>query len=261
MRTLALETTAISPDDARAIDRPAAWRLPVDQTCANAARTLVRTRLTAMALPDDFVNVAMTVASELTANAWTHVVDGPRSDAAAPVPPELWLHLVEFAEPRLVVSVFDTDRHRLPGPQEPGVLAESGRGLQVVAALSAQWGCRPSRSRLGPWHLPGKTVWATLPLPTAWTRARPARRSPTPPEMADVLAGGLAARGIDRLYRQGDARLQVISVGAGLTVWVAKTIHWRDSSGGYTHRHLADVDDAIEDIVARHETLGLPRAV
>jgi hypothetical protein len=258
MSTLAPETTAITPDDPHTDRRPTAWRLPADQTCANAARAHVRETLTAMALPGDLVYAAVTVASELAANALTHTVGAQRSDAVMG-PPELWLHLVEHPEPRLVVSVFDADRHRVPTLDEPGALTESGRGMQIVAALSAHWGCRLTRSRVGPWHLPGKAIWAALPLPVGWTRARPTLPKLTPLVAADTLYAALTARGIDRIYRRGDGRLQVISVRTGLTVWVAETIHWRNDNGGYVHRHLDDVSDAVEHIVARHETLGLPR--
>jgi hypothetical protein len=176
-----------------------------------------------------------------------------------PVAVELWLHLVEHPESRLVVSVFDADWDRLPTPGDAEALSESGRGLQIVAALSAQWGCRPTRSRLGPWHVPGKAVWAALPLPAAWKQNRPTRHRPTPPATAKALYAALAARGIDRMYRNGDDRLQVISVRTGLTVWVAESIRWRDENGGYIHRDLSDVGDAVEYIVVRHETLGLRR--
>ncbi|WP_420034444.1 ATP-binding protein [Streptomyces sp. cg28] len=48
------------------------------------------------------------------------------------------------------VEVTDTDP-RLPEVQEPGRLAEHGRGLMLVEALTDRWGTVPSP--------PGKTVW------------------------------------------------------------------------------------------------------
>ena len=42
---------------------------------------------------------------------------------------------------------------RLPEPKEPDYLAESGRGLHVISALSDRWGCTAPTEA-------GKVVWA-----------------------------------------------------------------------------------------------------
>ncbi|RRQ76192.1 hypothetical protein CQW39_23000 [Streptomyces griseofuscus] len=95
---------------------------------------------------------AALVVAELTANAVTHgcaqgrgfrlglTVEGP--DAGT-----------------LRVEVTDARGDRAPRPRTtaPEPIAESGRGLLLVEALSTRWGWEP-------WPPSGKTVWACLPL-------------------------------------------------------------------------------------------------
>jgi hypothetical protein len=202
-----------------------------------------------MELPDDFVEAALTAASELAANAAAHVL----SPVTAGLP-ELWLHFAQCPGPRLVVSVFDTDRGHRPTLADPTELEESGRGLRIVAALSAEWGTRLTRSRLGPWHVAGKAVWAALALPK--TRVPLTSPAPTPYIAAELLHAALTARGIDHLYRHRDDQLQVISVRSGLTVWVGETFSWRDGDGRYITQPLGDITHVTEQIVERYEQLG-----
>ncbi|MZE78545.1 ATP-binding protein [Streptomyces xinghaiensis] len=59
-------------------------------------------------------------------------------------------------------EVTDTRAERLPVPVRPGegdTVAESGRGLLLVAALADRWGWEPRSDG------PGKTVWAECRLP------------------------------------------------------------------------------------------------
>jgi hypothetical protein len=56
----------------------------------------------------------------------------------------------------VLIRVWDGDR-RLPVRQEAGLDAEAGRGLLLVEALSARWGCYAPE---GPDGLGGKIVWA-----------------------------------------------------------------------------------------------------
>ncbi|WP_431783763.1 ATP-binding protein [Streptomyces chumphonensis] len=67
---------------------------------------------------------------------------------------------------RLTISVRDHDP-RLPEVRSPGTTATSGRGLALVAAMSASWGMRAQRGG------EGKVVWFTLPAPP------PGERRPT----------------------------------------------------------------------------------
>jgi hypothetical protein len=69
----------------------------------------------------------------------------------AGVPPvRLWLH---SDQQRVLVEVWDGD-DRLPKPRDDDLLAESGRGLLLVATLSTEWGTRKLEGASG------KVVWA-----------------------------------------------------------------------------------------------------
>ncbi len=97
---------------------------------------------------------------------------GPLSDAVELVVSELVTNAVRHARPvgaspvRLVlacdddvlrVEVHDADPARAPRPRrpDPDDLAEGGRGLALIQALAARWGCRPGPT--------GKAVWCELP--------------------------------------------------------------------------------------------------
>jgi hypothetical protein len=78
---------------------------------------------------------------------------------------------------QLVVKVFDpwpewNDRQP-PGRTPPDAQAESGRGLALVAALSAEWGRHRSLARLTPRPIRGKAVYFAVPL--SHTVVQPAR--------------------------------------------------------------------------------------
>ena len=60
---------------------------------------------------------------------------------------------LEVAEGTLLVEVFDSG-HRMPTLSESAVDSTRGRGLQLIATVSDDWGVRE--------ELGGKTVWARL---------------------------------------------------------------------------------------------------
>jgi histidine kinase-like protein len=95
-----------------------------------------------------------TVVSELLTNAFRHAVPGlGHSRPGWPVRLGL-LH----SGPRVLCAVADPSSS-VPVLRKPHRLAESGRGLQVVCALSEAWGytayATPTET--------GKVVWATFP--------------------------------------------------------------------------------------------------
>jgi anti-sigma regulatory factor (Ser/Thr protein kinase) len=113
------------------------------------------------------------VVSELLTNALCHAV----SDSAGPTPRwPIRLGLLQCG-PCLLCAVADPS-DKAPAPGDPGCLAESGRGLHVIDALSDQWGYTAACDM-------GKVVWATFstePAP-AQPRLTLARRSlPSLPE-------------------------------------------------------------------------------
>jgi anti-sigma regulatory factor (Ser/Thr protein kinase) len=112
------------------------------------------------------------VVAELAANAVTHG-RVPGRDAE--------LRLGQDGEGRVRVEVSDVRGERLPVPApEDRLLADGGRGLALVAALTEEWGVagRPGA--------PGKTVWAVV----------AAGRPPAPPRPAPaVLPKGALPKG------------------------------------------------------------------
>lgn len=163
--------------------------LRFDASPGSAARTrgFLRSTLTGWQLPE-LVDDATTVAAELVANAVTHALRSPAVPAAppaTPVPPakpvahtparpvavppappadrppaapaaaeaSAWIALVRV-DGAVVCAVADPSP-ALPALCEPSPLAESGRGLRIVAELSDSWGHSAPEPA-------GKTVWARL---------------------------------------------------------------------------------------------------
>jgi anti-sigma regulatory factor (Ser/Thr protein kinase) len=87
------------------------------------------------------------VVSELLTNALRHALPG--SSDSGPRRP-IRLGLLQPG-PGVLCAVADPSK-AAPVPQTPGSLAETGRGLHIVCALSDQWGYTPSDT--------GKVVWA-----------------------------------------------------------------------------------------------------
>jgi anti-sigma regulatory factor (Ser/Thr protein kinase) len=109
---------------------------------ARLARLLAVDALRNWGLPQER---ASHVVAELAANAATHGRLPGRSF-------RLTLYVVGST---LRIEVTDTRGDRLPMPQVPDALAESGRGLLLVEELVDRWGVSEER-------FPRKTVWAEL---------------------------------------------------------------------------------------------------
>jgi hypothetical protein len=127
--------------------------LPTAAPCARLHTTLVLREWELGGL----VQTAALVVSELVSNAVqaSAPLRGSRfaGEWAPGTPPvRLWLSADEH---RLVIQVWDgSDQPPVPQPVEPD--ADSGRGLLLVGALSAEWGCyAPEKSS-------GKVVWAVV---------------------------------------------------------------------------------------------------
>ena len=127
--------------------------LPTAAPCARLHTTLVLWEWDLSAL----VQTAALVVAELVSNAVQASLGLTGSRFAghwAPgTPPvRIWL---SADEERVVIQVWDgSDRPPVPQPVEPE--ADSGRGLLLVGALSAEWGCyAPDKSS-------GKVVWAVV---------------------------------------------------------------------------------------------------
>jgi len=143
--------------------RVATRTLGADAGSVRAAREFTLATLHRWGTADRSQDVAIVV-SELLTNALRHALPG--TDDARPRRP-IRLGLVQPG-PFVLCAVADPSQ-AAPVPQPRGSLAESGRGLHIIRALSDQWGyTAPSDT--------GKVVWAmfaprlTLPSP-AGTRA------------------------------------------------------------------------------------------
>jgi hypothetical protein len=102
--------------------------------------------LTAMA------DSATLVVCELVTNAITASAASPAT-TCGPAPRDVALHLHYNGE-TLLIEVFDHCFTALPEVRHSVPVDEGGRGLQVVAALSKQWGLRETAQ--------GKVVWCEL---------------------------------------------------------------------------------------------------
>ncbi|MFI0350974.1 ATP-binding protein [Actinomadura sp. 9N407] len=216
------------------------FQLPPDPRCASLARSLLAETMSTLMLPGRLIDDAKLSVSELATNAHVH--------AGQPaVPPELWIWARTRPRPELVISIFDTSRSALPTTAETDLLAEHGKGLGIVAALSSETGAHFTRSRLACAPVRGKAVWFAIPLPATWPDCLVA-----PAHAAQRLLLALQQRGIHTVCRSDDIGISVITAGQ-LNVWVEhRAFSWRQSKG-YTHQPLIDVQETAEQIVGHIE--------
>jgi hypothetical protein len=247
--------------------------LPLDGSCAGAARHLFREAVAGMGMPGDLVHDGITMASELAANTMHsqgNVEFGSGRQRPVTGFPEIWLYLRgSGARCELVCKVYDSQQGwrtgQIPDPKAHKLDSTNGRGLQVVNGLSAgQWGYHPTRSRLGSWKVPGKVVWFALRLPPACDTVRSHRPSVASWQAINDLEAMLNERGIGgRLVRvdEPETGMSVLSVTRDLTIWVqGDYVSWKRADGSYRRRPIADLVDVTEEIVCSHEELE-PRAV
>ena len=169
MAGLAIGSWRPSPDRA-----PAGWACSpriatrafgLDPGSVRAARDFTVSTLLRWGMAERSQDIAIVV-SELLTNALRHALPGPGGSRPRQ-PIRLGLLQPESCE---LCAVADPSK-AAPAPRTPRSLAETGRGLHIVCALSDQWGCTtPSET--------GKVVWALF-------RPRPDAAVPGPvPEQA-----------------------------------------------------------------------------
>jgi Histidine kinase-like ATPase domain len=142
-RLLVCPTVAQAGAMARAAYRRVRRRLPPSPKAAPTARHLVTEACRSWGLAD-VCDGAELVTSELVGNAVRYA--GHDIELA-----------VSLYGGELRIRVYDGDPHPLDRSVPAGADAESGRGLQLVAALARAWGSLPVRG--------GKVVWASIPVP------------------------------------------------------------------------------------------------
>ena len=277
----AAEGSLMAAPVAEALDAPAsvteasvraggcfARALPLDPTCAGAARSLFREAVAGIGLPGDLVHDGVTMASELAANT-LHAQGNVEFSGSSQRPvsgfPELWLYVRGTGSRcELVCKVFDSQpgwkTGGLPDVKVRTAEGVNGRGLQVVEGLSAgEWGAHLTRGRLGSWKVSGKAVWFALRVPPACDIARQGRPSLSPWQAINGLEAMLGGRGLGgRLVRADEpgAAVSVLSVSRDLTVWCHSGIaSWRSADGSYQRQALTDLVDVAEQIVWTHEEL------
>jgi anti-sigma regulatory factor (Ser/Thr protein kinase) len=131
---------------------------------------------------------AETIVGEFVANAVTHaatVTDLPRKQVAESLGLRLFRRTGE-----VICAVLDPS-DSAPVLKAPGSIEESGRGLQMVDALSDVWGWSPVAGR-------GKAVWAIL------FCALESSSSPPPPERPGIYAVDMAVR--EGRWHRGSSR-------------------------------------------------------
>jgi hypothetical protein len=251
-----------------------AWPLPLDATCAGAARRLFRESVADLGLSADVIHDGVTMVSELAANT-LHAQGNVEFDGSRQRPvtgsPEMWSYVRLCPTGyELVCKVFDSQRGWKAGaPPDPArVTLESinGRGLRVVSELSGgRWGHHLTRGRLGRWKVQGKAVWFALPLSQARGAARLGGYQLTSCQAAKELEELVVERGVGRrLVRSEESvsDIAVLSIRAGLTVWSRNgTISWTAGDGSSERRVIADMAEVTEQIVRLHEELDRPADV
>ncbi|MFF9643283.1 ATP-binding protein [Kitasatospora aureofaciens] len=103
------------------------------------ARQSLQDAMTRLGWPSSSTFDAELALGELIVNAWRH------ANTPAPV-----VQILAVTARTVRVGVSD-ESPVLPEMQPLNLLAESGRGLQLVAALTSRWGIDPQKR--------GKTIW------------------------------------------------------------------------------------------------------
>jgi Histidine kinase-like ATPase domain len=129
------------------LPRTAMHKIRVDALSLRGARDFTLATLRRWGAAERGPDVVIVV-SELLTNAVRHAL--PRTGDAWPRRP-IRLGLLQYGS-WVLCAVSDPSR-AVPVPQTPGSLAESGRGLHMICALSDQWGYTTPGSA-------GKIVWA-----------------------------------------------------------------------------------------------------
>ncbi|WP_231406015.1 ATP-binding protein [Streptomyces clavuligerus] len=107
--------------------------------------------------PDEGIEVARLLVSELATNAIQHARPAKTSGAAShSVGIGTIVLMLWPTDGGIVLAVSDPDP-RPPTPRAHDTSATGGRGLALVQTMASRWGCSPTQPH------PGKIVWAEVP--------------------------------------------------------------------------------------------------
>lgn len=137
---------------------PTHYRLELASTGIRHARHEAEHALGQWPIPVTVKDDALLIVGELVTNAVRHArpqrSPGQDESTGPPRVPACSLFL-QLTHDHLLITVHDQDP-RPPALERPGAEAESGRGLLLVAGLSAAWGYSYPPSATG------KSVWAKV---------------------------------------------------------------------------------------------------
>jgi serine/threonine-protein kinase RsbW len=121
------------------------WAVPFAASGVPALRAKVTRLLSNLGVDPGAIETARTVVSELVTNAMLHA--SPCQDGM--------LHVVmSVDEDTIAVAVSDGGSVTLPQLMRPPPMSQNGRGLDIVRALSREWGVREADD--------GNTVFAVV---------------------------------------------------------------------------------------------------
>jgi len=124
------------------------WRLPRHPRSVGRARALLRKQARTWQVPEAQAEVAVLLISELVTNACRHARVSPGREVRA---------RCVVRDRKLRVEVSDASEV-MPQPRQATAEDESGRGLELIAALADAWDAHPRACGIG------KTVWFELKL-------------------------------------------------------------------------------------------------
>ena len=129
--------------------------------------------------PAELIDAAVLLVSELVTNA-VHASAAAAGSSGGADPGRVELAVARTRD-TVRIEVSDSAHGSLPAPSDPSADDESGRGLQVITALTRQWGCRSVQR--------GKVVWCEL---AAAVQEPPASQPPAgqPAQSGQLLTAG-----------------------------------------------------------------------
>jgi anti-sigma regulatory factor (Ser/Thr protein kinase) len=213
------------------------WLLNQGHLAARQARDLAWEALARLGLEADLIDDAVTIVSELVANAVVH--------GAPPVelqlrPTSQWVK----------VLVIDHGAGR-PAGRTADLESPDGRGLQVVSAYSSgHWGTMTSTGYRSIDNLTGRAVWAGIPRrPNCFDDLEP--RS-----AAALLQRWLTRRGVREVVSALDGAIPVVSLGQACAIrCLPGKLVWRDKDTDHLFA-CQELPDVVESLCQRAAAAG-----